>query len=126
MLHCSSLIAGDAGVVAIVVGREVGDSQWAGEVDVVHSHTQADGNWPSIFLPGDVQRAVARHDHAGDEDTLADGETLELKGLNVGRHWQAEEERDKGTQRSNVISAVSFKDRLDSLDFVADTVSFPE
>ncbi|TNN69782.1 hypothetical protein EYF80_020014 [Liparis tanakae] len=36
---------------------------------------------------GDVQWAVARHDHAGDEDTLADGETLELKGLNWPRWW---------------------------------------
>lgn len=85
MLHGCSLIACDAGVVAVVVGRQVGDAQGAGEVDVVHGHAQAGGDRPSIFLPGDVQRPVARHYHAGDEDTLADGETLEFKGLNVGR-----------------------------------------
>lgn len=84
VLHGGSLVAGDAGVVAVVVRRQVGDAQRAGEVDVVHSHAQADGDRPSVFLPGDVQRPVARHDHAGDEDSLADGETLELKGLNVG------------------------------------------
>lgn len=94
MLHGGSLVAGDAGVVAVVVRRQVGDAQRAGEVDVVHSHAQADGDRPSVFLPGDVQRPVARHDHAGDEDALADGETLELKGLNVGGDCGAEVGRE--------------------------------
>lgn len=59
VLHSSSLVACDAGVVAVVVRRQVGDAQRAGEVNVVHGHAQTDGDWPSIFLPGDVQRPVA-------------------------------------------------------------------
>ena len=85
MLHCSSLVAGDAGVVAVVVGGQVGDAQGAGEVDVVHGDAEADGNGTAVLLPGDVQGLVAGHDHAGDEHSLANGEALELKGLDVWR-----------------------------------------
>lgn len=59
VLHGSSLIAGNASVVAVVVGCQVGDPERAGEVDVVHSHTEAGRDWPSVFLPRDVQRPVA-------------------------------------------------------------------
>ena len=89
VFHSSSLVAGNASVVSVVVGCQVGDSQWAGEVDVVHSHTEADGDRPAIFLPSDVQWPVAWHDHAGDEDTLSNGKTLELKWLNVRRHCRS-------------------------------------
>lgn len=91
VLHGRRLVAGDAGVVAVVVGRQVGDAQRAGEVDVVHGDAQAGGDGPAVLLPGDVQGPVARHDHAGDEDALADGETLELKGLDVGRDCEERE-----------------------------------
>lgn len=86
VLHGGGLVAGDAGVVAVVVGRQVVDAQRAGEVDVVHRHAKTDRDRPAVLLPRDVQRPVARHDHAGDEDALADGETLELEGLDVGWH----------------------------------------
>lgn len=109
MLHGGGLVAGDAGVVAVVVGRQVVDAQRAGEVDVVHGHAQAGRNGPAILLPGDVQGSVPRHDHAGDEDALADGEALELEGLDVGRHCGGGERKDGG-QRSNVIPAAAALD----------------
>lgn len=58
MLHNSGLIAGDACIVAVMVRRQVVDSQRASEVDIVDSHAQADGDWPPVFLPGNVQRSV--------------------------------------------------------------------
>lgn len=106
MLHGGGLVAGNAGVVAVVVGRQVVDAQRAGEVDVVHGHAQAGRDGPAVLLPGDVQRPVPRHDHAGDEDALADGEALELEGLDVGRHCGGGEGED-GRQRSNMIPAAA-------------------
>lgn len=98
MLHGGGLVAGDAGVVAVVVGRQVGDAQRAGEVDVVHRHAQADGDGPPVLLPRDVQRPVARHHHAGDEDALADGEALELERLDVGRDCRKRRRRRRQTE----------------------------
>lgn len=99
VLHGGGLVAGDAGVVAVVVGRQVVDAQRAGEVDVVHRHAQAGRDRPAVLLPRDVQRPVARHDHAGDEDALADGEALELEGLDVGRHCGGENREVRGQNR---------------------------
>ena len=99
VLHSCSFVAGNASVVAIVVRCQVVDSQRAGEVDVVNGHTQAGGNWPSIFLPCDVQWPVSWHDHAGDEDPLTNGETLKFKGLDVGRDCR-QKERQKKTKYS--------------------------
>jgi len=59
VLHSSSLVASNAGVVAVVVRCEVVDSQRACKINIVDSHTQAGGDWPAIFLPRDVQRPVA-------------------------------------------------------------------
>lgn len=94
MLHNGGLVSGDAGVVAVVVRCQVVYSQWAGEVDVVDRHTQAGGDWPSIFLPGDIQRPVARHDHARYEHTLTDSEALKLEGLDVWRDCRKEEKEN--------------------------------
>lgn len=59
MFHHGGLVACDAGVVAVVVGRQVVDSQGAGEVDVVYSDAQADWDRTPVLLPRDVQRPVA-------------------------------------------------------------------
>lgn len=107
MLHGGGLVAGDAGVVAVVVGRQVVDAQRAGEVDVVHRHAQTDRDRPAVLLPRDVQRPVTRHDHAGDEDALADGEALELEGLDVGRNCG----REGGAERSEVKNCWKSKRR---------------
>lgn len=88
MLHSSSLVACDAGVVAVVHQCEVGDSQGAGEVYVVYSDTQAGWNRPTIFLPCDEDRLVSGHDHAGDEDSLTDGEPGELEWMDGGWNWE--------------------------------------
>lgn len=101
MLHGGGLVAGDARVVAVVVGRQVVDAQRAGEVDVVHRHAQTDRDWPAVLLPRDVERPVARHHHAGDEDALADGEALELKGLDVGWDWGDRSEGSEVERRTS-------------------------
>lgn len=79
MLNGGSLVACNASVVAIVHQCEIGDAQGAGEVYVVYGDTQAGRDWPAILLPGDEDWLVARHDHAGDENSLADGKPRKLK-----------------------------------------------
>lgn len=92
MLHGSSLVASDAGVVSVVGQREVGDAQRAGEVNVVDGDAQAGRDRPAVFLPGDEDGLVAGHDDARDEDSLADGEPGKLKwvdgGWDCGRDMQ--------------------------------------
>lgn len=85
MLHSRSLVASDACVVAIVHECEIGDPQRAGEVYVVYSDAEAGWDWPAVLLPSDKDWLVTRHDHAGDEDSLADGKTRELKWMDGRR-----------------------------------------
>ena len=85
VLHGGGLVVGDAGVVAVVDGREVGDAEQAGELVVVDGDAQVGRNGAAVLLPGEVDGVVARDDHAGDEHALADGVALHLKGLDVGR-----------------------------------------
>ena len=85
VFHGGCLVACDAGVVAVVHQCEIGDAQGAGEVDVVYGDTKADWDRPAVLLPGDEDGLVARHDHAGDEDSLANGKPRELKGVDGGR-----------------------------------------
>lgn len=59
VLYSGSLVACDAGVVAVVHQCEVGDAQGAGKVYVVYGDTQASWNWPTVLLPGDEDRLVA-------------------------------------------------------------------
>lgn len=87
MLNGGGLVARDAGVVAVVHQCEVRDTQGAGEVDVVDGDTQADRDGPTVLLPGDEDGLVAGHDHAGDEDSLADGKPRELKWVDGRRNW---------------------------------------
>lgn len=90
VLHSSSLVAGNAGVVAIVQQSEVGDAQRAGEVYVVNGDTQASWNWPPILLPGDEDWLVPRHDHTRDKDSLANGEARKLEWVDGRRDWKQE------------------------------------
>lgn len=113
MLHNCSFVSSDAGVVSIVVRGQVGDPQRARKVDVVDSHTQTGGDGAPIFLPGDVQWSISGHDHARYEDPLTDGETLELKGLNVGRDCRQEKKIETACHFS-----LQFENLLNSLDFV--------
>lgn len=92
VLHSSSLVAGDAGVVAIVQQREVGDAQRAGEVYVVNGDTQAGWNWPPILLPGDKDWLVPRHDYTRYEDSLANGEARELEWVDGRWDWKQDRE----------------------------------
>lgn len=85
MFHSSSLIPCDAGVVAVMHQCEVRDTQGAGEVYVVYGNAQAGRDWPTILLPGDEDGLVTRHNHTGDEDSLADGKPGKLKWLDGGR-----------------------------------------
>lgn len=86
VLHHGGLVAGDAGVVAVVQQRQVGDAQRAGEVDVVDGDAQAGGDGPPVLLPRDEDRLVTRHHHARDEHPLADGEARELERMDGGWH----------------------------------------
>lgn len=92
MLYGGSLVSRDAGVVAVVHQREVGDPEGAGKVYVVYGDAQAGRDWSTVLLPGDEDGLVAGHDHAGDEDSLADGKPRELKwvdgGWDCGRDMQ--------------------------------------
>lgn len=90
MLNSSGLVPCNAGVVAVVQQREVGDAQRAGKIDVVYGDAQAGGNWPTVLLPGDEDRLVPRHHHTGDEDSLANGEPRELKRVNCRWDWKKE------------------------------------
>lgn len=85
MLDRGSLVVGDAGVVAVVDGREVGDAEQAGELVVVDGDAQVGRDGPSVFLPGEIDGVVAGDDHARDEHALADGVALHLKRLDVRR-----------------------------------------
>lgn len=88
MRHGGSLVAGDAGVVAIVQQSEVGDAQRAGEVYVVDGDAQTGWDWPPIFLPGDENRLVPRHDYTRDKDSLANGEPRELEWVDGRWDWK--------------------------------------
>lgn len=88
VLHSSSLVAGDAGVVAVVGQREVGDAQRAGEVYVVDGDSQAGRDWPAVLLPGDEDRLVPRHDHTWYKDPLANWKAGEFK--RVDGRWDCE------------------------------------
>lgn len=87
VLYGGGLVACNAGVVPIVHQCKVGDSQGAGEVYVVYGDTQAGRDWPTILLPGDEDGLVAGHDHAGDEDSLADRKPRELKWVDGRWNW---------------------------------------
>lgn len=84
VLHSSSLVPGNAGVVSVVHECEVRDTQGAGKVDVVYSDSKAGWNWSAVLLPGDENGLVTRHDHAGDEHPLPDGKPWKLKGVDGG------------------------------------------
>lgn len=101
MLDGCGLIAGDAGVTAVVNLRQVWDAQWASEVYVVDGDTQAGINWSSIFVPGYGHGQVAGYDHTGDEDTLTDGSALRVGVLDQRRHW--ERERRSETDMQTII-----------------------
>lgn len=58
MFHDGGLVACNAGVVAIVQERQVGDTQGAGEVYVVDGYTQAGRDWLTVLLPCDEDRLV--------------------------------------------------------------------
>lgn len=81
MFHSCCLVTCDAGIVAIVHQSEVGDAQGAGEIDVVDGDTKTGWDRPPVLLPCDEDRLVTRHDHTGDEHSLADGEPREFKWL---------------------------------------------
>lgn len=85
MLDGGSLVVGDACVVAVVDGREVGDAEQARELVVVDGDAQVGRDGPPILLPGEIDGVVAGDYHAGDEYALADGVALHLKGLDVWR-----------------------------------------
>lgn len=59
VLYSGSLVACDAGVVAVVHQCEVGDAKGAGKVYVVDGDTKAGWYWPTILLPGDEDGLVA-------------------------------------------------------------------
>lgn len=88
VLHSSSLVACDAGVVSIVHQGEVGDTQGACEIYVVYCDSQAGRDWSAILLPCDEDRLVARHDHTGDEHPLANGKPGKLKWVDGWWDWK--------------------------------------
>lgn len=76
-----SVIAGDAGVVAIVLEGHAGDLQGAHELLALDGDAGAGEDDVPVLPPGDVDGHVPRGDHAGDVEELPNGGWRELEGL---------------------------------------------
>lgn len=87
VLYSGSLVTRNTGVVAIVHQCEVWDAQGAGEINVVYGDAQAGWNGPTVLLPGDEDRLVAWHHHAGDEDSLSDGKSRKFEWMDSRWDW---------------------------------------
>lgn len=76
-----SIIAGDAGVVAIVLEGHAGDLQGAHELLALDGDAGAREDDVAVLPPGNVDGHVPGGDHAGDVEELPDGGWRELEGL---------------------------------------------
>lgn len=92
------VVAGDAGVVAIVLEGDAGDLQGAHELLALDGDSGAREDDVPVLPPGDVDGHVPGGDHAGDVEELPDGGWWELEGLDQWRdcrgkrqrtHWRA-------------------------------------
>lgn len=84
------IVAGDAGVVAVVLEGDAGDLQGAHELLALDGDSRAGEDDVPILPPGDVDWHVPGGDHAGDVEELPDGGWWELEGLDQRRDCQRE------------------------------------
>uniref|UniRef100_A0A8C8B7X7 Uncharacterized protein n=1 Tax=Otus sunia TaxID=257818 RepID=A0A8C8B7X7_9STRI len=75
------VVAGDAGVVAVVLEGDAGDLQGAHELLALNGDSRAGEDYVAVLPPGDVDGHVPGGDHAGDVEELPDGGWWELEGL---------------------------------------------
>lgn len=79
------IVAGDAGVVAVVLEGDAGDLQGAHELLALDGDSRAGEDDVAVLPPGDVDGHVPGGDHAGDVEELPDGGWRELEGLDQRR-----------------------------------------
>lgn len=88
-----SVIAGNAGVVPVVLEGDTGDLQGAHELLALDGDPRAGEDDVAVLPPGDVDGHVPGGDHAGDVEELSDGGRWELKGLDQWRDCRGERQR---------------------------------
>lgn len=88
-------VAGDAGVVAVVLEGDAGDLQGAHELLALDGDARAGEDDVPVLPPGDVDGHVPRGHHAGDVEELPDGGWGELEGL--------DQRRDCGGERHSTL-----------------------
>lgn len=88
-------VAGDAGVVAVVLEGDAGDLQGAHELLALDGDARAGEDDVPVLPPGDVDGHVPRGHHAGDVEELPDGGWGELEGL--------DQRRDCGGERQSTL-----------------------
>ena len=91
-------VAGDAGVVPVVLQGHLGDLEGAHELfgfDGDAGRGAGDDELP-VFVPGDADGHVPRGHHAGDVHELPHGGGGDVEGLDQRRNWAEEEGRLEG------------------------------
>lgn len=83
-----SVVAGDAGVVAVVLERHLGDLQGAHELLGVDGDARRGHDLLAVLAPRDAYGHVAGRHHAGDVHQLADGRWREVEWLDEWRNCE--------------------------------------
>lgn len=88
------VIAGDAGIVAVVLERHLGDLEGAHELFGVDGDARRGHNLLAVLAPRDAYGHVAGRHHAGDVHQLADGRRREVERLDERRNCGGGEGRE--------------------------------
>lgn len=108
-----SVVAGDAGVVAVVLERHLGDLQGAHELLGVDGDARRGHDLLAVLAPRDAYGHVARRHHAGDVHQLADGRWWEVERLD--ERWNCEGRnkfQSKGEGKRRYANEVEVKCKL--------------
>lgn len=101
------VVAGDAGVVAVVLERHLGYLQRAHELLGVDGDAGRGHNLLAVLAPRDAYGHVAGRHHAGDVHQLADGRWREVERLDERRNCEGR--REFQLRREVKISSISLK-----------------
>lgn len=82
------VVAGDAGVVAVVLERHLGDLQGAHELLGVDGDARRGHDLLAVLAPRDAYGHVAGRHHAGNVHQLADGRRREVERLDERRNCE--------------------------------------
>lgn len=88
------VIAGDAGIVAVVLERHLGDLEGAHELFGVDGDARRGHDLLAVLAPRDAYGHVAGRHHAGDVHQLADGRRREVERLDERRNCGGGEGRE--------------------------------